>query len=435
MNVEAGIWGVVALLVLLILRMPVALALIGVSFGGITALIGVVPAMGVLANTPYSFTASWTMSAVPMFLLMGFVAFHGGLTAGLFEAAKIGLRRLPGGLAISSIFACSGFAAMSGSSLACAAAMGRIAIPEMVAAGYRPSVAAGCIAAGGTIGALIPPSILMIIFGVFAETSVTAVFLGGIAIGILTAVFYCLTVALICILRPDVIPPRGGAEPSEGEQAAAFRSLVPMALLILCVFGGLFGGVFTATEAGAVGALGTILLAWATGGLSRAGFSQSLIETVATTASLFVIGVGAAMFTRFLGLSGLSSFLTQFVAAADLSYWHLMLIIVLIYLVLGTFMEPFGAMLVTLPVFLPILRAEEISLVWFGVLVVKLLEIGMITPPVGMNVFVIKNVASRYVSVGQIFAGVIPFLMADLVLVAVMIAFPQLILFLPNWLN
>jgi len=364
---------------------------------------------------------------------MGFVAFHAGLTGGLFDAAKLVLRRLPGGLAISSIFACSGFAAVSGSSLACAAAMGRIAIPEMVQAGYRPSIAAGSIAAGGTIGALIPPSILMILYGVFAETSITQVFVGGIGIGLVTAVSYCLIIVLISVLRPDVIPP-AAAVPETGSTRAAILNVLPIFALIVLVFGGLFAEFFSATEAGAVGALGTIVISAVTRRLNREVISRSLLETVTTTGSLFIIAVGAAMFTRFLGLSGLSGFINSWVAGADLSYVQLMLIVVLVYLALGTFMEPVGAMLVTLPVFLPVLESQGLSAVWFGVLVVKLLEIGMITPPVGLNVFVIKNVAYKYVTTAQIFAGVIPFLLADLVVVVLTIAFPAAVLFLPGLL-
>jgi tripartite ATP-independent transporter DctM subunit len=427
-NVTVGFWGVAVLVLLLIGRVPVALALMAVSFGGITFLVGLDPAFGIVMNTPYSFVASWTMSAVPMFLLMGFVAFHAGLTTGLFEAAKVVLRGIPGGLAISAVFACSGFAAVSGSSLACAAAMGRIAIPEMVAAGYRPSVACGSVAAGGTIGALIPPSILMIIYGIIAETSVTQVFVGGIGIGILTAISYVVVILLISWLRPDLIPRH-----IVGEGTSSLRTLLgiwPILALIALVFGGLFSGFFSATEAGAVGALGAVILGLFTGGLSWKAVQQSLLETVLTTSSLFIIAVGAAMFTRFLGISGVSGFLNAAVAGADLGYVQLMLVIVLIYLVLGTFMEPFGAMLVTLPVFLPILKAEGISLVWFGVLVVKLLEIGMITPPVGLNVFVIRNVASQYASVVQIFRGVVPFFLADLVVVAIAVAFPGVVLYL-----
>lgn len=431
MSVETGLYGVVLLFVLLALRVPVALALIAVSFSGVTFLLGVTPAIGILSNTPFSFVANWTLSAVPMFLLMGFIAFHAGLTGGLFDAAKAVLRRVPGALAISSIFACSGFAAVCGSSLATAAAMGRIAVPEMVRAGYAPSFATGAIAAGGTIGALIPPSILMIVYGVFAETSVIKVFMGGITIGILTAILYSVVVLLISWIRPDIAPPR----PLETESIGAGEAILktwPILLLMFIVFGGLFSGIFTATEAGAVGAVGSLLIAIATRRLTVAIFRTALLETLTTSASLFIIGVGAAMFTRFLGLTGLTGAISGVVNGAELSYLQLMLVVVVLYLVLGMFMEPFGALLITLPVLLPIFNAQGIDLVWFGVLVVKLLEIGMITPPVGLNVFVIRNVASEYATVAQIFKGVIPFLIADVVVVAIAIAVPSLILFLPS---
>jgi tripartite ATP-independent transporter DctM subunit len=430
MSVAAGFWGMAILLVLLVARVPVAIALIAVSFGGIGWLLGLTPAFGILMNTPYSFVASWTMSAVPMFLLMGFVAYHAQLTAGLFDAAKSVLRRVPGALAISSIFACSGFAAVCGSSLATAASMGRIAIPEMVRAGYSPSIAAGVIAAGGTLGALIPPSILMILYGIFAETSIIMVFMGGISIGILTAASYAAIVLALAWLRPDLVP-RRPIEEAPLPAREALRRVWPVLLLIVFVFGGLFSGLFTATEAGAIGAAGAIFCAAIVGRLSWSILKQALLETLMTTASLLIIGIGAAMFTRFLGITGLSGFIAAQVGASEIGYFQLMLIIVLIYLALGMVMEPFGAMLITLPVFIPILNAEGISLVWFGVLVVKLLEIGMITPPVGLNVFVIRNVASEHVTTMQIFAGVAPFFLADLIVVAVAILFPALVLTLP----
>lgn len=431
MSVETGLYGVALLFVLLALRVPVALALIAVSFSGVTFLLGVTPAIGILSNTPFSFVSNWTLSAVPMFLLMGFIAFHAGLTGGLFDAAKAVLRRVPGALAISSIFACSGFAAVCGSSLATAAAMGRIAVPEMVRAGYSPSFATGAIAAGGTIGALIPPSILMIVYGVFAETSVIKVFMGGITIGILTAILYSVVVLLISWLRPDIAPPRPIDAASMGPREALLK-IWPILLLMLVVFGGLFSGIFTATEAGAVGAVGSLAISLATGRLTFAILRTALVETLTTSASLFIIGVGASMFTRFLGLTGLTGAISGVVTGADLGYFQLMFAVVVLYLVLGMFMEPFGALLITLPVLLPIFNAQGIDLIWFGVLVVKLLEIGMITPPVGLNVFVIRNVASEYASVAQIFKGVIPFLAADVVVVAIAIVAPSLILFLPS---
>lgn len=434
MSIEAGLWGIGILALLLLLRIPVALAMISVSFGGIAVLLGFKPALGIITSTPYSFVASWTMSAVPMFLFMGFVAFHAGLTTNLFGAAKAVLWRVPGGLAISSIFACTGFATVSGSSIACAAAMGRIAIPEMVSAGYRPSFAAGSLAAGGTIGALIPPSILMIIYGVFAETSITQIFVGGIGVGLMTSASYCIVVLLTCWLRPDIVPRTLSSGFAAAGGWSAIVAIWPIAILVLLVFGGLFSGKFTATEAGAVGAGGALLLAAVTGKLTTQVLRASLLETLTTCASLFIIGIGASMFTRFLGITGLSSFIGTFVAGADLGYFELMTIIVVIYLILGMFMEPFGAMLITLPVLLPVLKQEGISLVWFGVLVVKLLEVGMITPPVGLNVFVIKNVAARYVTVVQVFKGVTPFMLADLVVVILTVAFPAVVLSLPQLL-
>lgn len=431
MSIETGLIGLVALLVLLALQVPVAIALIVVSFGGVYAMLGLAPAIGILSATPYEFTASWTLSAVPMFLMMGYVAFHAGLTKGLFEGAKLLTRRLPGGLGISSVLACAGFASVSGSSIATAAAMGRMAIPEMVNAGYKPSFATGTLAAGGTIGALIPPSILMIVYGVFAETSVTQVFLGGISIGILTTLIYSLVIFSVARFRPDIIP---AVTPNMDELHASkvLRDIWPLLLLILLVFGGMFGGIFSATEAGAVGAAGAILISVVTRRLEWSGFRSALFETLSTSATLFIVGVGAVMFTKFLGLSGVGNFIAQTVNGMDLGYFQLMFVIVIMYLILGMFLEPFGAMLITLPILLPIFQANDVSLIWFGVFLVKLLEVGMITPPLGMNVFVIRNVAAKYVTLTDVFRGVLLFIAADLVLIALMVIFPQIVLYLPG---
>lgn len=434
MNVTLGLAGLAILFVLLALQVPIAIAMIAVAFVGVWLMLGLSPAIGVLANTPYEFIASWTLSAVPMFLLMGFIAFHGGLTSGLFDAAKLGLRKVPGGLGIAAIVACSGFASVCGSSLATAASLGRIAIPEMVRAGYKPSFATGALAAGGTIGALIPPSILMIIYGVFSETSVTAVFIGGIAVGLLTAASYIIVIMLIAWLRKDIIPAKVvGIDDLDGRKV--MLGVWPILVLIALVFGGLFSGLFTATEAGAVGAAGAIALVAITGRLNWQVMRQSILETLGTCASLFIIGVGAVMFTRFLGLSGVAGLISSAVQGYELNYFQLMFVIVVIYLILGMFMEPFGAMLVTLPVLMPVLDAQNINMVWFGVFLVKLLEIGMITPPLGMNVFVIRNVAGQYASLTDVFRGVTLFLLADLVVVTAIVVYPEIILFLPEMLR
>jgi len=429
MSLETGLIGLGILLALLILRVPVAIALIGVSLGGIASMMGSDVAVSMLASKPYDFLSKWTLSAVPMFLLMGFVSYHTGLTAGLFNAAKVVFRWLPGGLAISSIFASSGFAAVSGSSVACAAAMGKIAIPEMVRSGYKPSFACGTIAAGGTIGALIPPSILMIIYGTFTQTSITNIFLGGIVIGLVTAVAYSLVIMLVSFFRPDIVP-RHENGALDYTVAQAIREIWPVLVLGGIIFGGMFSGVFTATEAGAIGAGGAIIISLMLRRLDLSIFKTALLETLATTSSLLIIGIGASMFTVFLSLSGVSGAVGDLLAAWDLSFLQLMLMIVVVYLVLGLFMEPFGAMLITLPIFLPILDSFQVSLIWFGVLVVKLLEIGMITPPVGMNIFVIRGVAAKYASLVDIFRGVTLFLVADLSIVALMVLAPEFVMIL-----
>lgn len=434
MSVTTGFVGILVLLAMLMMRLPIAYAMILVSFGGVVSMVGLEPAVGLLASGPYDFVASWTLSAVPMFLLMGFICFHTGMTSGLFAAANVFLRRVPGGLAISSVLACSGFASVCGSSVACAAAMGRIAIPEMVRSGYNPGFACGTVAAGGTIGALIPPSILMIIYGVFAQTSVTKVFLAGISVGLITAASYIVVILVVSALSPTTVPRRDKAEETTSA-TAALLGIWPILTIMVIVFGGMFSGLFTATEAGAIGACAAFATAALARVLTWAAIRQAMIETLTTTAALFVIAIGAALFTRFLGLSGTSRFIVSFVTEQDLSYAVLMLAIVLIYLFLGMFMEPFGAMLVTLPVFLPIVEAQGLSLIWFGVLVVKLLEIGMITPPVGMNVFVIRSVAAKYASLGEIFKGVTTYLVADIAVIGLIIALPALVLALPSWVG
>jgi tripartite ATP-independent transporter DctM subunit len=431
MSVVTGLVGIAVLLALLLLRVPIALAMIAVSLVGVSSMVGPDAAMALLGSAPYDFTASWTLSAVPMFLLMGFVSYHAGLTGGLFAAANSVLCRIPGGLAVSSILACSGFAAICGSSVACAASMGRIAIPEMIRAGYKPSFACGAIAAGGTIGALIPPSILLILFGVVAQASVNALFIAGMVVGLATAASYILVIWLTCLLEPSVIPPRIPPRADEGTgQPSARKALLdiwPILVLVVIIFGGMFSGLFTATEAGAVGSLGVLVLSALIGRLDRKVVGASLRETLSTTAGLFIIAVGAAMFTRFLGLSGLSMLITDFVGGITSSTTVLLLAIVMIYLLLGMFMEPFGAMLVTLPIFLPIIQAQDLSPIWFGVFVVKLLEVGMITPPVGMNVFVIKSVVGEQLGLGAIFRGVVPFFLADMFVIGLLIAAPGIV--------
>ena len=430
-DVQIGFAGIAVLLTLIVLRAPIGVSLIGVSFGGIWVLVGERAAWGSLGVIPYSFASNWTLSSVPMFLLMGFLCFHAGLTKGLFDAARMWLSRLPGGLAVASVFGAAGFAAVTGSSVACAAAMGRIAVPEMMRQRYDASLATGTVAAAGTIGALIPPSILMILYGIIAQVPISALFLGGVGAGLLTALSYVLVITVRATLDPSIAPPVDD-HPSWGDRLRVLRRTSPVLLLVIGVFGGLFSGLFTPTEAGAVGAAMALVIALFNRSLSWAGVRDALTETLLTSSALFIIAIGANLLTRFLAFSGAGDALADFVVGLEANTLVLLLGISLVYLLLGMFLEPIGAMLLTLPILLPILEGADLSLLWFGVVLVKFLEIGMITPPIGLNVFVIRSVVGDLASTALIFRGIVWFLAADLVVVALLIAVPDLVLALPR---
>jgi tripartite ATP-independent transporter DctM subunit len=415
-----GIMALVFVLALIMLRVPVAVSLLSVSIVGIYLVVGERPSMSMLSTVPYNFAASWTLSSVPMFLLMGYVSYHAGLTRGLFEAARAWLGWMPGGLAIASLCGAGGFAAVTGSSIACAAAIGRIAVPEMHRQGYDIRVATGAVAAGGTIGALIPPSLILILYGIQAEVSISKLFLGGLVVGLLSLGLYILAVLAVYVILPASMPRAAPAAP--GERMRALRSVWPVLLMIGIVFGGLFSGLFTATEAGAVGAVIAVTIGVATGALNLAAFKESCIDTLLSSGALFMIAIGANLFTRLVALSGLSNAIGTGIDSLGLGVLGILILITLVYLALGMFLEPVGAMLLTLPLFLPLIAAQGINPIWFGLLVAKLLEIGMITPPVGLNVFVIHSVAKNLVRLEQIFAGILPFLAADAVLIVLMLA-------------
>jgi tripartite ATP-independent transporter DctM subunit len=415
-----GVICLIVVLLLILIRVPISVSLLSVSFVGIYSIIGLTPALSMLTNVPYSFAASWTLSSVPMFLLMGYIAYHSGLTRGMFEGARAWLGWMPGGLAVASLCGAGGFAAVTGSSIACSAAIGRIAVPEMHRQGYDIRVATGSVAAGGTIGALIPPSILLILFGIQAEVSITKLFMGGLIVGVVSLALYIAAVLVVYFLAPSRMP--RAAHSSKQERIDAIKEIWPVVLMIAIVFGGLFSGLFTATEAGAVGAVIAALIGIARKKLTKHAFMESCIDTLLSSGSLFMIAIGANLFTRLVSLSGLTNAIGTGIESLGLGVFGILILITLIYLILGMFLEPIGAMLLTLPLFLPLMNVHGVNEIWFGILVAKLLEIGMITPPVGLNVFVIHSVARDYVKLEQIFAGVMPFLAADILLVIGMLA-------------
>ena len=431
-DVQVGLVGIGLLLTLIALRVPIGVTMITVSFTGIWYLMGWNVAWGSLGVIPYQFSTNWVLSSVPMFLLLGFICYHARLTEGLFRAARMWLAGVPGGLAISGILGCAGFASVCGSSVACSAAMGRIAVPEMMKQRYSAELATGTVAAGGTIGALIPPSIIMILYGIIAQTSITDLFLGGVAIGLLTMFSYILVILIRVKLNPELAPSVQEAIPM-AEKIKALKDVWPILLVMLGIFGGLFSGIFTPTEAGAIGAFLSCVVAMIARQLTWERFKNAILETLLTTTGLLIIGIGASLLQRFLALSGAGTYISELIIGQNADIAWVLLGIVMIYLLLGMFLEPIGAMLLTLPIVLPIINSAELSLVWFGVVLTKLLEIGMITPPVGMNVFVIKGVVGNLISTTGIFKGIMWFLFADLIVLALMMFFPDLVLFLPNW--
>lgn len=423
---EIGMAFVGILAFLILLRVPIGLALIGVSFVGLWTLLNFRVAWGTLGIVPYHFSSSWVLSSIPAFLFMGYLCSHTGLTQGLFNAARAWLGFLPGGLAIASVIGCAGFAAMSGSSVACSAAMGRIAVPEMVKRGYNPEMATSTVAAAGTLGALIPPSVLMIVYAVIAEVQVSSLFAGGALIGLISMLVYSIMIVARVKLKP-ALAPDFQEDVSFEEKLLALRDTWPMLIVISGTFGGLFAGVFTPTEAAAVGATLSCLVALLKGSLNWTKLFNAAVDAMKTTAAVMLIAMGASLFTRFLAISGSGPAIQSAVIGFGLDPVMLMVVVVCLYLLLGMFLEPMGAMLLTLPILLPILNEANIDLLLFGILLVKLLEVGCLTPPFGMNVFVMKSVVGKLVSTGAIFRGVSWFVVIDLGLIAAIVAFSGII--------
>lgn len=430
-DLEIGFAAIGCVLVLLALRVPIAVSLASVSFIGIWILRGHHAAFGTLGSLPFDFSASWTLSAIPMFLLMGAAAYHTGLTNSLYKAARIWLNGVPGGLAVASNFASAGFAAASGSSMATAAAMGRLAIPEMLRFNYDKGLATGTIAAAGTLGALIPPSITFVVYGWFTEQPIGLLLVAGILPGLLTAVVYCAMIVIRCSLNPKLAPP-ANFEVSWQLRLDALKEVWPLPLLVLGVIGGIYGGIATPTEAGAVGAFLAFVVGGMKSNLSRKAIIDSFGEALRTTSSIFLVAIGALLLTRFLAMAGIPRFMGGFVEEIGLNVMLLVLAMTLIYIILGMFLDPLGLMLLTLPIFLPIFEVLEVNLIWIGVLVVKLIEIGLLTPPVGLNAYVVKGVVGDTVPLSTIFRGLTWFLVCEAIITALLIGFPQISLFLPG---
>ena len=429
--IYSGLIGIVALLVLLALRVPIGFSLIFISFCGIWFLRNFDVAWNQLGTVPHEFSASWTLSAIPMFILMGALAHHSGITGRLYHAARLWLVRLPGGLAVATAAACAGFAAASGSSLAMAAAMSKISVPEMLKAKYQPALASATVACAGTIGSMIPPSILFILYGWYTETPIGKLFIAGILPGVLTAVGYIGMIVVRCWLNPELAP-RLTERPPMREKMKALAEVWPLPVLIFIVIAGLYTGMTSATEAGAFGAFGALVIAVAMKKLTLRQFWESQVETVKSLAAILFIVIGAVLLTRFMTMSGLPNLAAGFVESGDTNVWHVILFMAVVYIILGMFLDPLGIILITLPIMMPMFQAANMDMVWVGVLVVKLIEIGLVTPPVGLNCYIVKASLGDKVDIGDIFRGTTWFIVIDLAMFVLIAMFPQIALWLPS---
>jgi tripartite ATP-independent transporter DctM subunit len=430
-SIAIGFASIAAVLVLLALRAPIGVALGLVSLVGIWMVRGFDVSVGTLRTIPFEFAANWSLSAIPMFILMGAVAHHSGITVALFRAARLWLGRLPGGLAVATNFACAGFAAASGSSVATSAAMGRIAIPEMIRQGYDKGLATGVVTSAGTLGALIPPSILFILYGIFAEQSITRLLIAGILPGLLTAGIYAVMIVARCKANP-ALAPKLDEQVSTAEKWNSLAPIWPLLLLIVGIIGGLYSGLVTPTEAGAFGAFLAFIIVATQGRLTWQVIRDSVIEATSATARLLFVAVGAILLSHLMALTGVPAYLGSIVGEYALDPLFLVIGTSLIYIILGMFLDPLGILLLTLPILLPMFEILQLDLIWLGVLVVKYLEIGLLTPPVGFQVYVVKSVVGDEISLETIFRGVGWFLACEVVIMTLLIAFPQISLLLPN---
>jgi len=430
MSSEAiGAIGLVVMLGLLALRMPIGIAMFLAGSVGFAVLNGPQAALMALGTYPYSYAAYYDLAVIPLFVLMGSIASACGMGQSLFAAAYAWVGHWRGGLASATILSCAGFAAVSGSSVASAVTMGRVCMPEMRRYRYDSGLAAGTVAAGGTLGILIPPSTAFVIYGILTEQSIGKLLLAGVLPGLLLTLLFVITIMIWTGLQPQLGP--AGERSSFAQRWRALGQSAPMLGLVFASIGGIYAGVFTPAEAAAVGAFLALAWAWITGHLSRAVLEKVLLDTVRTTAMVFLILMGALVFGPFLALSGLPTQVADLLTGTSLSSFAVLLMIMALYLVLGMFLEGFSMLVLTLPIVIPIVKALGYDLIWFGVIMVILLEMGLISPPVGMNVFVVKGLVPD-TSMGAIFRSIMPFWVAMLVCVALIVAFPGIALMIPE---
>jgi len=427
--IAAGLLGFLLLIVLMFARIPVGFVMTIVGFLGFGLLTSWGASLNLLARDFFSVFGSYNLTVIPLFVLMGQIAYHTGISGRLFNAAHKFLGHLPGGLAIATIGACAGFSAICGSTSATAATMASVALPEMKKYRYDPALATGVVAAGGSLGILIPPSTIFIIYGIMTEQSIGKLFMAGVLPGILLTVLFILTIVVWTRLRPDLCVPAPKA--SLRERIASLTGVIETFILFVLVMGGLFVGFFTPTEAAGIGAFGTIVIALIGGHLTWRGFTRSLNETTRISCMILVIVAGATVFGHFLAVTTMPAQIGQWVSGLPLPSFVIIGLIILVYLLLGCLMDSLAMIMLTIPVFYPVVTTLGYDPIWFGVVIVLVAEMGVITPPVGINVYVVAGVA-RDVPLQVIFRGAMNMMIALLLTALLLIIFPQIALFLPG---
>lgn len=424
--------GFIAVFALLFLGAPIAFGMAVVGFFGFGYFMGWTPALAMVGQIAYETTISDELSVLPLFILMGSFINRAGLGQELYDCANAFLGHRRGGLAMATVAACGGFAAVSGSSMATAATMAKVAMPSMRRYGYADSLAAGSIAAGGTLGILIPPSVILVLYGIMTSTDIGRLFIAGIIPGLVGVALYMLAVATATAIDPSLGP--RGERSDWGRRLQSLGKIWGVLLLFLIVMGGIYFGLFTPTEAAGIGSTGAFVFAIARRKLTLRILLEVLVETARTSAMMFILLIGAILFSNFINVAGLPDQLSKWVQAAGTAPIVVILGILGVYLVLGCLLESLSMMLLTVPIFFPIVKSLGYDPVWFGIIVVVVVEIGMITPPIGLNVFVLKATL-RDVPVTTIFRGISLFILADIVRLAVFVLVPSIVLFLPSLMN
>jgi tripartite ATP-independent transporter DctM subunit len=426
---HAGLFGMVAMLLMLLMRLPVAFTMFLVGFFGIAFLNGWNSAWSLLASETFTLASSPELIVIPLFIFMGNIASKSGMSSKLFDAAYAIVGSMRGGLASATILGCGGFAALSGSSVASALTLGNVALTEMDRFDYHKRLSSGVVAAGGTLGILIPPSTGFVIYAILTEQSIGRLFLAGILPGVLLTLLFILIITIICTIDPKYGP--SGPETSLSEKMLALRNAAPIFLVVLVTIGGMYAGIFSPVEASAVGAVIVLILALINGSISINNVFEASRDAVVTTATVMLILIAAHLINPFIALSNLPDLVEKILLSFNFGTYGTLILILFIYLILGCFLEGFAMLVLTLPIFFPIIQTLEIDPIWFGVLVVITLEMGLISPPVGINVFIVKSVA-RDTELADIFRGVLPFWCMMLLCIGILITFPQISLLLPN---